>query len=232
MQLLFSLKTYLSDCDNTSSLSSRLRKKRIKPLVTLINKISAEKGKVEILDIGGTRSYWNIAPPEVLKKTHITLLNTKEANDYDDEIFRFTKGNGCDLEQYDDNHFDIAHSNSVIEHVGNWENITQFASELKRVAQYYYVQTPNFFFPLEPHFMLPFFHWLPESIRVFIIMTIKTGCPKVPERDKALQYVRCINLLKRSQFKQLFPEAMIVSEKIAGVCKSFYAIKDSTMSAS
>src|SRR3546814_10323990 len=62
--------------------------------------------------------------------------------------------------------FDIAHSNSVIEHVITWDNMKNFARETRRVAAWHYVQTPYFWFPVDPHFYkLPFYHWLPRPLR-------------------------------------------------------------------
>jgi SAM-dependent methyltransferase len=65
---------------------------------------------------------------------------------------------------FDDDAFDLAYSSSVIEHVPR-ERRAAFASELKRVARGWYVQTPARSFPIEPHALLPFAHWLPPRVR-------------------------------------------------------------------
>jgi 2-polyprenyl-3-methyl-5-hydroxy-6-metoxy-1,4-benzoquinol methylase len=57
--------------------------------------------------------------------------------------------------------FDIVFSNSVIEHVGDAESQQQFAHEIARVGRAYWVQTPNRRFPVEPHLLTPFLHFLP-----------------------------------------------------------------------
>ncbi len=41
----------------------------------------------------------------------------------------------------------------------------RLAAELQRVAHGWYVQTPAFSFPIEPHALLPFAHWLPAALR-------------------------------------------------------------------
>ena len=58
----------------------------------------------------------------------------------------------------------MAFSNSVIEHIP--PPLQQdFANEISRVARRYFVQTPNRYFPIEPHYQFPFFQFLPRSLR-------------------------------------------------------------------
>lgn len=57
------------------------------------------------------------------------------------------------MKQFQDNEFDAVFSNSVIEHVGDYEAQRQMANEIMRVGKRYFVQTPNFYFPIEPHIL-------------------------------------------------------------------------------
>jgi hypothetical protein len=59
-----------------------------------------------------------------------------------------------------DGEFDIAHSNAVIEHVGSRDAQLHFLSEMARVARAGMVSTPNRFFPVETHTLIPLLHWL------------------------------------------------------------------------
>ena len=59
----------------------------------------------------------------------------------------YVVADGCHL-PFADDAFDMAFSNSVIEHVPDHE---AFSRELARVGRSYYVQTPNKWFPIEPH---------------------------------------------------------------------------------
>ncbi|MDQ3850054.1 MAG: class I SAM-dependent methyltransferase, partial [Actinomycetota bacterium] len=63
-----------------------------------------------------------------------------------------------------DGEFDLAYCSSVIEHVAPAQR-PAFARELRRVARGWYVQTPAFSFPVEPHALLPAAHWLPPAVR-------------------------------------------------------------------
>jgi SAM-dependent methyltransferase len=65
-----------------------------------------------------------------------------------------------------DRAFDVAFSNAVVEHVaGGREQQRRFVHELCRVASHVFVTTPNRFFPIEVHTLLPLAHWLPRSAR-------------------------------------------------------------------
>jgi hypothetical protein len=67
---------------------------------------------------------------------------------------------------FPDKTFDLGFSNAVVEHVaGGLEGQRQFVAELCRVAARVFVTTPNRFFPLDPHTLVPFAHWLPHGPR-------------------------------------------------------------------
>lgn len=61
--------------------------------------------------------------------------------------------------------FDIYFSNAVIEHVGTTEQQRAFVHEACRVAERVFFSTPNRWFPMEPHTMIPLAHWLPMGMR-------------------------------------------------------------------
>ena len=69
--------------------------------------------------------------------------------------------NGLEL-PFAEDEFDIAFSNAVVEHVGAREEQRRFVAELCRVAPRVFVSTPNRWFPVETHTLVPFVHWLPR----------------------------------------------------------------------
>src|SRR3954463_15567019 len=65
---------------------------------------------------------------------------------------------------FEDGEFDLAYSSSLVEHLAPAQRAA-FAAEVRRVARGWFVQTPAWSFPVEPHALLPFAHWLPPRIR-------------------------------------------------------------------
>ena len=65
---------------------------------------------------------------------------------------------------FGDGEFDLVYCSSVIEHVPP-ERRRAFAAELRRVGRGWFVQTPAYSFPIEPHSLLPGAHWLPVRLR-------------------------------------------------------------------
>ena len=219
----------LTNYDSNQSIASRLRTKRILPLLSTIESVFNEHGKVNIIDIGGTEAYWNIVPRTFLEAhiVRITIINipgTMNAKDHGP--FRFLEGDGCNLSNFKDGSFHISHSNSVLEHVGDWSRMVEFSKELRRVSQHIFVQTPNYWFPIEPHCMTPFFHWLPKPVRVWLVLHFQLGhWERADSIDKAVRTVESARLLNRKMFHELFNDARIETERFYGLPKSFIAIK-------
>jgi Methyltransferase domain len=128
----------LADYNNPRSLGSRLRRRRNRLIVELIDAIYSQKKSVRICDLGGRRAYWRDFGEDYLKSrgVHITLVNFEAEISDAAQDPRFTPvcGDACSLSQFADGSFDLAHSNSVIEHVGGWERVKQFAAETRRLA--------------------------------------------------------------------------------------------------
>jgi hypothetical protein len=74
------------------------------------------------------------------------------------------RADGRDL-PFADDEFDIAFSNAVVEHVGGENAQRAFIVELCRVARRVFVTTPNRWFPVDVHTLLPLVHWLPDGSR-------------------------------------------------------------------
>lgn len=230
MSISRTLAKWFSNYDSQKSPGAKLRAKRIAPLLQMIESIHKNNGFVSIIDLGGTKTYWGIVSSQYLSdhKVNITIVNLPGSASIEDHgPFRFIEADACNLNQFDDKSFDIAHSNSVVEHVGDWERMVKFAEELKRVSKCYFVQTPNYWFPVEPHCMMPFFHWLPKPTRLWLVSHFQFGhWKKAALIDDAVRIVESARLLNRKMFHALFMDATIETERLFLLPKSFVAIRN------
>jgi SAM-dependent methyltransferase len=87
---------------------------------------------------------------------------------------------GRDL-PFPDGCFDVGFSNAVVEHVGRRPDQERFVAELCRVAKRVYVTTPNRWFPVEVHTLLPLVHWLPRGPRDTMFAAL--GRPEAQELE-------------------------------------------------
>lgn len=118
---------------------------------------------------------------------------------------------------YGDREFPVAFSNSVVEHVPK-ELQGAFAAEIRRVAERYYVQTPNKWFPIEPHYQLPLVQFLPERLMKGLNRRFSFGW-----REKGRW--EPITLLSARDLQRLFPDAEIHRERVFGLTKSLMAVR-------
>jgi hypothetical protein len=75
---------------------------------------------------------------------------------------------------FNDNNFDIATSNAVLEHAGSRENQFFFVHELCRVARRVFISVPNRFFPIEHHTALPIVHYQDNVFKIACRITGKS----------------------------------------------------------
>ena len=120
--------------------------------------------------------------------------------------------------------FDIVFSNSVIEHVGGPDDWRRMADEIRRVGKSYFVQTPNRYFPIEPHYMFPFFQFLPLGVKAWLLENFALDWGgRAATHERALQLARGVELLPFREFSAMFPGAAIYRERVLGLTKSFTA---------
>jgi hypothetical protein len=160
---------------------------------------------------------------EFLDRVHVTLLNL-EPQAVSEPNFTSLVGDARAMPQFADRQFDLVFSNSTIEHLGSYAAQQAMAAEVRRVGRGYYIQTPNRFFPLEPHFLLPGFQFLPLGVRAWLVGHFKLGWfPRIADRRQARAEVAAIRLLSEVEFRALFPGAAIYKERYFGMTKSFVA---------
>ena len=194
------------------------RRKRM----ALFAEVMGPTDDLRILDIGGTALNWRYleARPQVL------MLNknapSQDRSTIPDHI-ELMEGDATDL-PFADGEFDIAFSNSVIEHLHTRENQQRFAAEAGRVAKRVWIQTPAREFFLEPHLITPFVHWLPDGVkrRIYRNGTV-WGLVNRPSRAEVDGLVDELQLLGRADMEALFPDCELVVERWLGMPKSYIA---------
>ncbi|MCZ8333375.1 MAG: class I SAM-dependent methyltransferase [Rhodobacteraceae bacterium] len=129
------------------------------------------------------------------------------------------EGDACDLSRFGDLSFDIAFSNSVIEHVGGPEKRSALAQEARRLAPRYWVQTPSVWFPIEAHTYLPFWWFYPPFLKRAFIKRWRRDLPEWCEM------IEGTTVLPFAELRALFPEATILTERLIGLPKSYIATR-------
>lgn len=175
---------------------------------------------VTILDVGGKINFWENRDLAGNNDYKITIVNIEKEKSLYSNI-KTKMGDATDLSQFNNKSFDIAHSNSVIEHLYNFDNQKKMASEIIRVGKKHIVQTPNKKFFLEPHYLLPFFQFMPDDLKYLILTKTKLSRLKKWDENFAHQYIKEIRLINLKEMKELFPNSKIYFEKFMGMNKSF-----------
>lgn len=210
------------------SLESSFRRKRFVHIERILTEIVETKGSVSVLDMGGTETYWSIADDLLQRldgKIRIHLVNPEPQTIQNEEIFSFQLGDACCADLLQGEKFDLVHSNSVIEHVGGWYRMEMFAKNVMRLGDRFFVQTPNYWFPLEPHFRYIGFQWLPLSLRTRLLQRRSLGFySRQPDFIEARKIVDEIRLLSAHEMSKLFEGANIIKEKVFGLDKSIMAV--------
>ena len=175
-----------ADNRDPTSFASRLRARRHEWFREFISGLPRP---LTLLDVGGTQAVWEtlgfVNQPDI----QITLINV-EPHPTSYRNLSSIRGDARDMRHFRKQQFDVVYSNSVIEHVGNLDDMRRMAREVRRVGKSYFVQTPYRYFPIEPHFVFPLFHFLPRPLQIALVQRFNLGWsePK-PERELAEQAV-------------------------------------------
>jgi SAM-dependent methyltransferase len=179
--------------------SARSRRRRRELYHQLMRPTSDE----EIVDVGCGNTGLAALEPEA----RVTGVDMTDRPAFAGGRDRFVQADARRL-PFPDDRFDIAYSTSLIEHVPPSDR-GQVAGEIRRVSGRYFVQTPNRWFPVEPHVLLPLFHLLPLAARRGLW---RLGVSKDPFED--------VRLLGPRELRSLFPDGVLVRERLGPLTKS------------
>jgi SAM-dependent methyltransferase len=156
-----------------------------------------------VLDVGCGRIGLRALEPQL----DITGVDLAPRPDYPGPFIQADAAEGL---PFADGEFELVYCSSVIEHVPPARRAA-FATEIRRVGRGWFVQTPAFSFPIEPHALLPGAHWLPPRLRR---RYWKLGATEEWED---------IALLRRAEMEALFGPAQ--AERIGPLVKSWVCVR-------
>jgi SAM-dependent methyltransferase len=210
------------------SVAERFRAKRGRHLASLLHGLSHP---IRILDLGGTETYWEQIGLARQIGGEVVLLNLGPVQSRGTN-FSAMVGDACDLSRFSDQSFDLVFSNSVIEHVGDFNRQRQMAREVTRVGRRCYIQTPNRNFPIEPHFLLPLFQFYPAWLQQAALLCCGVSVAEgrlvrrhIDNRGEAAVIASSVRLLTRRELQQLFPSSTIWAERLGPFVKSYVAMQ-------
>jgi hypothetical protein len=213
------VRQYVTDGARPGSLSGRARASRWSEFTARFPDLSA----MRVLDLGGVPAQWTSRPD---RPAAVVVLNLEMSTDPAPSWLRAVRGDACDLPgELRGERFDLVFSNSVLEHVGGHARRAAFADTVRAAAPHHWVQTPYRYFPVEPHWLLPGFQFLPVPARAELSRRWPYGHIRSADRAAALADVTSVELIGRTELAGYFPGSEIWAERFGGLVKSLVAVR-------
>ena len=198
-----------------SSVSYKKRAARFDELVRRFPALA----DMAVLDVGGEAHFWESAR---IRPSHVTTVNLLR----DPELGKWHAHSTADACTFAPRRsYDLVVSNSLIEHVGGYRYRQQLAEVIRGAAPAYWVQTPNRYFPIEPHYMAPGFQFVPLAWRAHLIARWPLTWHRDPSVDHAFDEAASTELLGVTELRRLFPDGDLWREKMAGLTKSLVVVR-------
>jgi len=201
-----------------ASLGARARRRRFDDLVARFPDFE----DMHIVDLGGTTQSWLSAP---VRPRRVTVVDIHDwALENPEPWMEVVQGDACDASTVSGT-FDLVFSNSVIEHVGGPRCRRGFAQTVHVLSQHHWIQTPYRYFPLEPHFLVVGFQFLPLAARVALSKRWWLAPRRRRTDTDHVEFVSDHELLTVTEMRALFPQSELVRERSLGLVKSLVAVR-------
>jgi hypothetical protein len=195
----------------TGRFTARSRQKRFEAFMRLMLPAEGER----ILDVGVTDTAWrsgNFLEANYPWPQRITAVALKPMPAFVHQFpeVEFVVADGRAL-PFEGRVFDVGFSNAVVEHVGSRDQQAAFVGELLRTCRRVFIATPNARFPIDPHTLLPFIHWLSPRLRYPMLHLFRQGRWAGEEM---------LNPLSGRELLSLFPvdaDVRLVRQRLFGV---------------
>jgi hypothetical protein len=208
--------------ESPTSLGAKTREKRLQ----LVGKLFPDLERLHVVDLGGTTEWWRRAP---LRPASVTVVNLFEPGDAVEDWLRPVTGDACRARQALEaqglpTRFDLAFSNSLLEHVGGHSPRSALAGEIRALAPRHWVQTPYRYFPIEPHWLFPGLQFVPMAARARLAARWPLAHSRPSDEAQAMSEVQWTELVGIAELRAYFPQSRIVRERLGGLTKSIVAV--------
>jgi hypothetical protein len=180
-----------------------------------------------MVDVGGYWWNWQGKARDFGNILCINPVDVGDGSNSGEANVRQAIGDGCAL-TFPDGAFDIAFSNSVIEHVGSLDRQAAFAHEVRRVGRKVWLQTPARECPFEPHLLAFGLHWIPGRLGYLARKYLSPAAwIHGPESETMREILNGTRLLSHQEFVELFPDCRIITERMLWVFpKGYIALRE------
>jgi hypothetical protein len=189
---------------------------------------------LRLVDLGGTVRFWEAWGLRDTDQVHITLINNNwlgetNFNESSHAFIENRQADVLDLTEDDLKTFDVIFSNSFIEHLACREDQAKIAKMITKCGLPYFIQTPNKFSPIDPHFprpYVPFFAIYPRRLQARLLTLGRLGSgSKALSIDDALGDLTYYNPLDFTDMRALFPDGKLRMERPFGIPMSILAYR-------
>jgi hypothetical protein len=188
---------------------------------------------LHVIDLGGRSGTWLDLPVHPRSVTLVNLEDTGDSESADSSSsssapwITAVQADVCALPaDLATRRWDLAFSNSVIEHLGGHARRVDFVDTASSIAERLWIQTPYRYFPLEPHWLFPGMQFLPDRSRATIAARWPLAWSR-PEGRDAVGQVLDVELLSVTALRYYLPDATILRERVLGLPKSLIAVRGS-----